>query len=102
MENFLVSQLYKHKPRVFKKNLDAKEQDVDNEKLDKNKSIHAKLNPAKLSTCKALINQVCCGKRCCKESKIDRLFRKGRSKVDQDMNIIDIIRNQKVALAAVN
>ena len=63
-----------------------------------------KIDPDKASTCKALLRALCCGKlkeHCClKENLIERLYRKGRRKVDKDVNLIEIIRNQKVFMAA--
>ena len=34
------------------------------------------------------------------ENVLERMFRKGRSKIDKDVNIVEIIRNQKVYVAA--
>lgn len=39
---------------------------------------------------------------CGGEKKLDLMFKKGRAKVNKDMNIIEMIRNQKILIAAVN
>ena len=49
-----------------------------------------------MSTCKALLRKVACGrmkKALLGENTLERMFRKGRSKVDKDLNIAEIIRS---------
>ena len=41
-------------------------------------------------------------KVCLEENVLERMFRKGRIKVDKDVNIVEIVRNQKVFLAALS
>ena len=47
---------------------------------------------------------VCCCLKdsCCPEESKQRIFRKARKKVDRDLNLVDLIRNQKILIAAVS
>ena len=45
---------------------------------------------------------VCCKATCCPEETKQRMFRKARKKVDRDLNLVDLIRNQKILIAAVS
>ena len=77
---------------------------VSEKKQDQARSNY-KLEIDKVSTCKALLRKVTCGKLkrvCLDENVLERMFRKGRSKIDKDVNIAEIIRNQKVFLAALS
>ena len=45
----------------------------------------------------------CCGRAktaICQENVLERMFRKGRTKIDKDLDIVEVIRNQKIYVAA--
>ena len=61
------------------------------------------MDASRLSLCKKICSpMLCCKRSFCKESKTERLFRKGRKKLNKDLNLVEMIRNQKIVVACFN
>lgn len=93
-ENYLVEKLYRYRARNNK-------QPEENTRAVST----GKLKRTELSLSMALMRVFC---PCCrksellKENRLERMFRKGRAKVKKDLDIVALIRNQKILVAAVN
>ena len=68
------------------------------------KQTTARLNKNEVSWFWAIMRIVffCCRETCCPEGTKQRMFRKARKKVNRDLNLVDLIRNQKILIAAVS